>query len=173
MPSQGKERKKAWKERQDAKGNKSITVMISGEAKDLLDGERENTGETTAKIVEKALMNLLGGPGRAEAQGKIKSDTLKAAVKDLAKIVGRLEGLTKGNPFKSDLFKDTCTREQKEEIYESVERFMTFHGREELPRLISRFFNGNAKYRSWSDRGQWNEEDITTLTKLLERHPRS
>jgi hypothetical protein len=173
MSSQGKDRKKAWKDRQDAMGNKSITVMISGEAKDLLDEEREKTGETTAKILERALLNLLGGPRVARAQGQIQFDTLKVAVKDLTKIARRLEELAKGDPLRNDLFKDTCTREQKGEIYGAVERFMTFHGREEVPRLISRFLNSNAKYRSWSDRGQWNEEDINTLVKLLERQSRS
>ena len=39
-------------------GEKSVTIKMSAELKDLLDAKRKLTGETISKILEKAVANL-------------------------------------------------------------------------------------------------------------------
>jgi hypothetical protein len=47
------------KEKHELEGQKSITIKMSAELKNLLDTKRELTGETISKILERALTNLL------------------------------------------------------------------------------------------------------------------
>ena len=56
----GKEadRIKRWRERQKAEGKASYTVLLSREARVILNTEKEKTGESYAVIIEKALQSL-------------------------------------------------------------------------------------------------------------------
>ena len=47
------------KEKHELEGKKSITIKMSAELRNLLDTKRELTGETTAKILERAVANLV------------------------------------------------------------------------------------------------------------------
>jgi len=49
-----------WKERQEQKGKRHISGMISAEAYDLLSRERDQTGESVSSIVERALIGFYG-----------------------------------------------------------------------------------------------------------------
>jgi len=55
-----KRRFKRYKERQEAQGKRHISGMISAEAYDLLCRERDKTGDSTATIIEKALLGFYG-----------------------------------------------------------------------------------------------------------------
>ena len=46
------------KARHGLEGQKSISIKISAELKNLLDTKRELTGETMSKILERAVTNL-------------------------------------------------------------------------------------------------------------------
>lgn len=59
MAKTNKERQREWKKSQAAKGKKSITAMISEEAKSLLDKERKRTGETISGIIDRSIINCL------------------------------------------------------------------------------------------------------------------
>jgi hypothetical protein len=60
MAKSNKERQREWKNKQAAKGKKSLTAMISEEAKSLIDRERKRTGEPISGILDRAVINLLG-----------------------------------------------------------------------------------------------------------------
>lgn len=54
----GKERIRRWREKNEQEGKKTITVFISKDAHDILNIEKEKTGENYGAIVEKALLNM-------------------------------------------------------------------------------------------------------------------
>jgi hypothetical protein len=56
--STGKERIRRWRERNEKKGRKSVTVVISKKAYYVLSKEKEKTGDNYGTIVEKALLNM-------------------------------------------------------------------------------------------------------------------
>lgn len=54
----GKERIRRWREKNEKEGKKTITVVISKDAHDILSIEKEKTGKNYGAIVEKALLNM-------------------------------------------------------------------------------------------------------------------
>lgn len=52
-------RQRRWRERQHNQGRKSVSGMISREAYDVLQAERERTGERVSDILERAVMALV------------------------------------------------------------------------------------------------------------------
>lgn len=52
------ERIRRWREKKKSEGKSSFTVLLSQDARDILNEEKEKTGESYAVIMEKALMNL-------------------------------------------------------------------------------------------------------------------
>jgi len=54
----GKERIRRWREKKEKEGKKTITVVISKDAHDILMIEKNKTGDHYGAIVEKALLNL-------------------------------------------------------------------------------------------------------------------
>ncbi len=52
----GRERQKRWRERRKAEGKKVLTVTLSREAKELLEKEQEQTGDTLSSIIDRALI---------------------------------------------------------------------------------------------------------------------
>ena len=54
----GKERIRRWREKNEKEGKKTITVVISKDAHDILNNEKEKTGKNYGAIVEKARLNM-------------------------------------------------------------------------------------------------------------------
>jgi len=59
MTISGKERQQKFREKQRSKGKKPVTVMLPEEVKELIDKEKERSGETIASIIERAVSKLL------------------------------------------------------------------------------------------------------------------
>ncbi len=53
----GRERQKRWRERRKAEGKKVLTISISKEAKEILEKENEQAGESLSAIIDRALIN--------------------------------------------------------------------------------------------------------------------
>ncbi len=53
----GKERIRRWRERNKADGRKSVTIVLSKRAHQVLSAEKERTGDNYGAIVERALLN--------------------------------------------------------------------------------------------------------------------
>ena len=52
----GKERIRRWRERNEKEGKKSVTIVISKEAYNALNVEKNNTGDSYGAIVERSLL---------------------------------------------------------------------------------------------------------------------
>ncbi|MGD8367543.1 MAG: hypothetical protein PVG78_07875 [Desulfobacterales bacterium] len=78
-----RKRQQRWRKRRQAEGRRSLTVMVSTEAKQIFDEERARSGETLAQVIERAAFALSKGnvPG-APSPVKVESDgkTLTVAV---------------------------------------------------------------------------------------------
>ena len=53
-----RDRRAKWVKRQRVKGKKIISAVISRNAQDVLNSEKERTGESNSAIIERALLNL-------------------------------------------------------------------------------------------------------------------
>lgn len=54
----GKERIRRWRERHKIEGRKSVTIVISKKAYNVLSAGKDKTGENYGAIVERALLNM-------------------------------------------------------------------------------------------------------------------
>jgi hypothetical protein len=65
MVTTSRERQRKWKNNQTSAGKRAVTVMLAPDIKDLIDKERERTGETIAGVIERAVVNLFN-PAQAD-----------------------------------------------------------------------------------------------------------
>jgi hypothetical protein len=80
------ERYKKWRRKQSSLGRKPLTVILSRDARHKLDKERERTGDSIAKIIERALINLGTVASKSEQlndKPTVASQPLKVASKRL------------------------------------------------------------------------------------------
>ena len=54
------ERQKRWRDRQQRKGKKQVSAMISLKAQLILTREKKRTGKTNSEIIENAILKLAG-----------------------------------------------------------------------------------------------------------------
>ena len=55
-----RERQKRWRDRQQRKGKKQVSAMISLKAQLILNREKKRTGKTNSEIIETAILKLAG-----------------------------------------------------------------------------------------------------------------
>jgi len=55
-----RERQKRWRDRQQRKGKKQVSAMISVKAQLILNREKKRTGQTNSDIIESAILRLAG-----------------------------------------------------------------------------------------------------------------
>jgi hypothetical protein len=65
MRTSNSERQRNWKKKQVSNGLRAVTVMLPILIKDLIDKECKETGDTIAKVIERAVISLLGSPAAA------------------------------------------------------------------------------------------------------------
>ncbi len=53
----GRERQKRWRKRRKAEGKKAITAILSNNSKEMLEKEKERTGDSFSTTIDKALIN--------------------------------------------------------------------------------------------------------------------
>jgi len=58
MKTPGKERQKKYIQKQREAGKCSVTILLTRAAKDIVDREREKTGETLSEVLERSILNL-------------------------------------------------------------------------------------------------------------------
>lgn len=103
MTTSGKERQQKFRDKQKSKGKKPVTVMLPAELKELIDKEKERTGETITSIIEKAVTRLLDpapiSKGSDVIQTKKQAVYSDPAMKKLYALIKTLEssGGTPGN----------------------------------------------------------------------------
>ena len=65
MKISNRERQRKWKKKQESNGLRAVTVMLPNRIKDLIDEERQETGETIAGVIARAVINLVVSPETA------------------------------------------------------------------------------------------------------------
>lgn len=55
-----RERQKRWRQRQNSRGKKQISVMISLKAQLMLNREKKRTGKTNSEVIERAILEMTG-----------------------------------------------------------------------------------------------------------------
>jgi len=55
-----RERQKRWRDRQQSKGKKQVSAMLSLKAQLILNREKKRTGKTNSDIIESAILRLAG-----------------------------------------------------------------------------------------------------------------
>ncbi len=83
-----RERFKRWKEKQAQAGKRHITAMISGEAYNIICQERDRTGNTTAEVIEQALLQKKPEPDRTTDR-----DTINSQAERIFELEARLKKL--------------------------------------------------------------------------------
>ena len=58
MGTSGKERQRKYIQKKRLEGKQAVTVLLSQVTKEVLELEREKTGESLSSIIERAVMNL-------------------------------------------------------------------------------------------------------------------
>ncbi len=58
MKTPGKERQKKYIQKQREAGKCSVTILLTHAAKDIVDRERDRTGETLSEVLERSIHNL-------------------------------------------------------------------------------------------------------------------
>lgn len=102
MTTSGKERQQRFRDKQKSAGKKPVTVMLPEEVKELIDKEKERTGETITSIIERAVSKLLdpvSSIGLDEIQDKKEAVYSDPTLKKLYALIKTLEstGMTIGN----------------------------------------------------------------------------
>ena len=53
-----RDRRAKWVQRQRVKGKKIVSAVLSRNAQDVLNSEKERTGESNSAVIERAILNL-------------------------------------------------------------------------------------------------------------------
>lgn len=122
-----------------AKGKKSVSVMLEAETKDLIDQERQRTGETIAAVLERAVSALLG-PSAAQQTRDDKPDA---------------------SDQKLDFIKEHPNGPR---IYEVVGMY---HNSKASAKNIAKALN-YGQFKTFSGNRKWTEEDVKEILDVVE-----
>jgi hypothetical protein len=112
-----RQRQQRWRKRRQAEGRRSLTVMVSAEAKQILDRERARSGETLAQVIDRAVLALSKGKAENAAPPvEVQSDgrTLTVAV-SLERLTGpapRIDPSGKKRPSADVLLQRLISRKE-------------------------------------------------------------
>ena len=178
MRTPGRERQRKWKEKQVSIGLRAVTVMLPILVKDLIDKERKNTGETIAKVIERAVINLLGSQKTASTQSNatasnnvlrdVSSEDMQRITDDLKRIVHQFETLADTKP--SVTSNTTAVTNDGSEKFERQDGYPN-----EIYRLVRLLHNmevshdeiastlNKRKYKTLSGDTEWKLSDIKAV----------
>ena len=135
-------RQRKWRLRQKEKGLKPVAGMVSGEAFAILKKEKQKTGETVSRILEKALLNL------STSMEPVASPPLPAAAG------------TEENPKQEMDFE-----QRKADVHAKIKKMRT---EDNLPfNEIARFFNEEG-LETLSGEPEWDGKSIYTIFKEID-----
>ena len=158
------DRQRAWKEKQAKSGKKSVTIMISKAAKDLIDKEKSKTGQTIAEIIEKALQGTYGNTQAQDILIGIAED-LKEAAELIETIAPHAVTSKKSIVASNGMEIQLPPREvdpNRDEIYRII-------GEAEYKHVL--FFQETAthlnykKYKTLSGKDEWDEEQVEAVVR--------
>jgi len=155
--------------------------MLPAQIKDLIDRQREDTGETISKIIENAIVNLLAFPattskGRPETQSsqhfkRLSANDMQQIAADLKRILDRFEqtgeekhGVTSNpKPVTNDNAEESVKKEEAStrEIYRLVRLLNNMEiGLDEIAFTLNK-----RNYKTLSGGNEWKAKDVQAVLK--------
>ena len=170
MKTPNRERQRKWKKKQLSNGLRAVTIMLPTRIKDLIDKECKKTGDTIAKVIERAAINLLGSPGTApnDVLRDLPPEDVQQMAADLRSTVHRFEETGGMKPsVTSNEMTVTSDGSQKpeqqngypKEIYRLVR---LLHDMEVSHDEIA-FTLNKRKYKTLSGDNEWKLGDVETV----------
>jgi hypothetical protein len=169
MPAtQDKDRQKKWKEKQKARGKRSVTVIVEKYVKDLIDQEKKRTGLSTASIIEGAITQYLGLSSEQleiikKGKRPVPIESLQEIANGLLDVVSKIERLSgiKAVPTGGRISLAELIRKHPnyQKIISTI-RLMYHSGGS--PSTIASVLNGGGSKTFHGDR-EWTEKDIEEL----------
>lgn len=152
--------------------------MLPSLVKDLIDNERKKRGETIAKVIERAVINLLGSPETASTRSiatasnnvlrDLSTEDMQRITDDLKRIVDRFENLADTEP--SVTSNTTAVTNNGSEKFERQDGYP-----KEIYRLVRLLHNmevshdeiaftlNKRKYKTLSGDTEWKLGDIKAV----------
>lgn len=178
MKTPNRERQRKWKKKQVSNGLRAVTVMLPTLIKDLIDTERKETGDTIAKVVERAVISLLGSPATASNRSianasndvlrDLPTEDMQQIADDLKSIFHRFEKLAGMKPSvtsnKKSVTNDGSEKPEQQngypkEIYRLVR---LLHNMEVSHDEIALTLN-KRKYKTLSGDNVWKIGDVKAV----------
>jgi len=178
MKTPNRERQRKWKQKQLSNGLRAVTIMLPTLIKDLIDKECKETGDTIAKVIERAAINLLGSPATAanrsiltasnDGLGELPPEDVQQMAGDLRSTVHRFEEMG-GMKLSVTSNKITVTSdgsqkpEQQNGYPKEIYRLVRLLHNMEVSHDEIAFTLNKRKYKTLSGDNEWTLGDIKTV----------
>ena len=178
MKTPNRERQRKWKQKQLSNGLRAVTIMLPTLTKDLIDKECKETGDTIAKVIERAAINLLGSPATAanrsiltasnDGLGELPPEDVQQMAGDLRSTVHRFEEMG-GMKLSVTSNKITVTSdgsqkpEQQNSYPKEIYRLVRLLHNMEVSHDEIAFTLNKRKYKTLSGDNEWTLGDIKAV----------
>ena len=178
MKTPNRERQRKWKQKQLSNGLRAVTIMLPTLIKDLIDKECKETGDTIAKVIERAAINLLGSPATAanrsiltasnDGLGELPPEDVQQMAGDLRSTVHRFEEMG-GMKLSVTSNKITVTSdgsqkpEQQNSYPKEIYRLVRLLHNMEVSHDEIAFTLNKRKYKTLSGDNEWTLGDIKAV----------
>jgi hypothetical protein len=178
MKTPNRERQRKWKKKQLSNGLKAVTVMLPTRIKDLIDKECKERGDTIAKVIESAVINLFGSPATAANRSILTAsddvlrdlppEDVQQMAADLKGIVQRFEKLAGIKPAvtsnKISVTNDDSEKPEQHNIYpKEIYRLVRLLHNMEVSHDEIAFTLNKRKYKTLSGDNEWKIGDIKAV----------
>ena len=178
MTIQNRERQRKWKQKQVLNGLRAVTVMLPKDIKDLIDRERQQTGDTIAGVIERAVINLLASaemisntsvePDSSNVQRGVPTEEIRQIAAEFKGIVHRMEKLTDtesavtSNPMA--VTNDGSEKIEWQDSYpKEIYRLVRLLHNMEVSHDEIAFTLNKRKYKTLSGENEWKLGDIKAI----------
>ena len=178
MKTPNRERQRKWKQKQLSNGLRAVTIMLPTLIKDLIDKECKETGDTIAKVIERAAINLLSSPATAanrsiltasnDGLGELPPEDVQQMAGDLRSTVHRFEEMG-GMKHSVTSNKITVTSdgsqkpEQQNGYPKEIYRLVRLLHNMEVSHDEIAFTLNKRKYKTLSGDNEWTLGDIKAV----------
>ena len=178
MKTPNRERQRKWKQKQLSNGLRAVTIMLPTLTKDLIDKECKETGDTIAKVIERAAINLLGSPATAanrsiltasnDGLGELPPEDVQQMAGDLRSTVHRFEEMGGMRPSvtsnKMTVTSDGSQKPEQQNSYpKEIYRLVRLLHNMEVSHDEIAFTLNKRKYKTLSGDNEWTLGDIKTV----------
>jgi hypothetical protein len=175
MKTPNRERQRKWKKKQVSNGMRAVTVMLPSLTKGLIDKERKETGETVAKVIERAVINLLGSAATASNRSieiaandvlrELPTEDMQQIAADLRNIVHRFAKLADIKPSvtsnKLTVTNDGSGKPEQQAVYpKEIYRLVRLLHNMEVSHDEIAFTLNKRKYKTLSGDNEWKIGDV-------------